>query len=158
MNARTRAAASQVHHGHSGPQSARHGLVKPLLLHGIAALALSLTATGCFVSRDLFNESLRKKPFDQLVPGTTTAAQVTELFGAPNEVIQLGTRSAYRYDSTVVKNAGFSIIVVTFINADSRSDRVWMFFDSKDVLTHYGKTLDARDTEHAMPWQELGGH
>lgn len=127
-------------------------------LSSIAVVLLTLLGSGCFVARNHFNEPLRKKPFDRLVPGTTTATQVTEWFGAPNEVVQLGTRSAYRYDSTVVKNAGFSVLVVTFVNSDSRSDRVWMFFDSKDVLTHYGKSLDERDAEYAMPWQEIEGH
>ena len=114
-----------------------------------------LLAPGCFVSRSTVNEPLARPELERFVPGTTTAKEVVEALGAPNEVVQLGNRTAYRYDFSVAKNAGFSIIIVTFLNNDLRSDRVWLFFDSKDVLTHAGSTFQSRDAEFAMPWQEI---
>ena len=97
-------------------------------------VAAALLGSGCFISRSTVNEPLSRPALDGLVPGTTTAKEVVEALGAPSEVVQLGNRTAYRYEFSVRKNAGFSIIVLTFINDDMVSDRVWFFFDSKDVL------------------------
>ena len=114
-------------------------------------------APGCFISRSTVNEPIRRPALEGFVPGTTTAPEVVAALGAPNEVVQLGTRTAYRYDFTVDKQAGFSIIVLTFLNDDLRSDRVWFFFDSKDVLTHAGSTFQAKNASFDMPWQDSHG-
>jgi hypothetical protein len=82
------------------------------------------------------------------VPGETTAKDVVEALGAPNEVVQLGTRSAYRYDFTVEKTAGFTLIIITFLNDDTRADRAWLFFDKDDVLTH--ARFDAAGLRHGV--------
>ena len=120
-------------------------------------VAAALLGSGCFISRSTVNEPLSRPRLDGLVPGTTTAKEVVEALGAPSEVVQLGNRTAYRYEFSVRKNAGFSIIVLTFINDDMVSDRVWFFFDSKDVLTHTGTTLQAKDARFEMPWQSAHG-
>ena len=124
----------------------------PLLVGLLACLA-----TSCFISRSTVNEPVSQQAIAKLVPGQTTAKEVVEALGAPAEVIQLGNRTAYRYDFTVRKSAGFSIIILTFLNDDTCSDRAWLFFDSKDVLTHAGSTLQAADTRFEMPWQTPHG-
>ena len=88
------------------------------------------------------------------MPGMT-AADVVATLGAPNEVIQLGLRSAYRFDHQKKKRAGLFALVLGFFNEDTREDRVWCFFDQNDVLTHVGSTLDADDTEYALPWSDI---
>ncbi|MFN0008149.1 MAG: hypothetical protein ACKVXR_09600 [Planctomycetota bacterium] len=122
----------------------------------ILILALAL-APSCFVSRSMVNEPLRRAEIDRLVPGETMASEITSILGAPNEVVQLGSRTAYRYDFSVQKRAGFTLIVVTLLNEDTRTDRVWLFFDKDDVLTHSGSTLQAADARYAMPWVEVHG-
>lgn len=128
----------------------------PTISHCILTLALVL-APSCFVSRSMVNEPLRRAEIDRLVPGETKAGEVTAILGAPNEVIQLGSRTAYRYDFSQQKRAGFTLIVVTVLNEDTRTDRVWLFFDKDDVLTHAGSTLQAEDARYAMPWAEVHG-
>jgi hypothetical protein len=118
---------------------------------------LVLLAPACFVARSTVNEPLRKAEIDRLVPGQTKAKEVVAILGAPNEVVQLGSRTAYRYDFSVQKRAGFTIIIVSFFNDDTRTDRVWLFFDKDDVLTHAGSTLQAKDASYAMPWQDVHG-
>lgn len=127
-------------------------------LHALLLAAGFLHLSSCLISRDVVNEPLKRERFTNLVPGTTTAREVVEHLGAPNEVVQLGNRTAYRYDFTITKRAVFSVIIVSFLNEDTRSDRAWLFFDSKDVLTQVGTTLDAGDAEYAMPWQRVHGH
>jgi len=128
----------------------------PKLTERLLPLILAL-APACFLSRTTVDEPLRKEQLARFVPGETTAKDVVEALGAPNEVVQLGTRSAYRYDFTVEKTAGFTLIIITFLNDDTRADRAWLFFDKDDVLTHAGSTLQASGTEYAMPWQTIHG-
>jgi hypothetical protein len=121
------------------------------------ALLVACLAPSCFISRSTVNEPIAAAAMQKFVPGQTTAKDVVEALGAPNEVVQLGNRTAYRYDFTVRKSAGFSIIILTFLNDDTCSDRAWLFFDSQDVLTHAGSTLQAADTRFDMPWQTPHG-
>ena len=121
-------------------------------------LALLLTLAlvpGCFISRTSINEPLDPSLVASLQPGTTTADQVLGLLGAPVEVVQLGHRSAYRFDASTTKQAGLWLVVVGFLNDDSRADRIWAFFDENDVLTHFGATFSAKKPEYAMPWQDI---
>ncbi|MBL8861595.1 MAG: hypothetical protein JNK02_06240 [Planctomycetes bacterium] len=120
----------------------------------LAATVLASLTSSCFISRESSNEPLVKARIDALVVGTSTASDVARELGAPTEVVQLGRRSAWRYDFTTSKRAGFTIIVLTFLNTDQRSDRCWLFFDEADVLRHVGTTLEAGRARYAMPWQE----
>ena len=119
----------------------------------VCALALACFSS-CFVSRETTNVPLSAQLVEQLEPGRTTATQVAELLGAPSEVVQLGFRSAWRYDHVRAKRAGFSIIVVTLMDTDARTDRVWVFFDQDDLLTNVGSTFQAGGAQYQMPWQD----
>jgi hypothetical protein len=121
----------------------------------ILVLLLALLSPACFISRTTVNAPVHGDVVASFVPGQTTAKEAVDKLGAPAEVVQLGSRTAYRYDFTVEKRAGFSLIVVSLLNDDTRADRVWLFFDAKDVLTHAGTTLQAADTRYAMPWQKI---
>jgi len=125
----------------------------------LALLTLALLATavlpGCFLGRDSINEPIDFEKTRSLVPGKSTAAQCVELLGAPNEVIQLGKRSAYRYDHTSGKSAGMLLIVFVVFNEDVRQDRVWLFFDEGNVLTHVGSTFASHHTQYSMPWEDI---
>jgi len=83
-----------------------------------------------------------------------SSERVTELLGAPTEVVQLGTRTAYRYDFTETKSAGLFLLVVGFFNSDSHQDRVWVFFDENESVTHVGATLAGDQAEYSMPWSD----
>lgn len=115
---------------------------------------LPLLCSGCFLQRTQFQQPIDAERVAQLVPGQSTAAEVVELLGAPNEVVQLGRRSAYRYQHDQEKVAGLFLIIIAFNNRDTQVDRTWVFFDENDTLTHVGSTLEAEDTEYAMPWVE----
>ncbi len=117
------------------------------------AIALSLALLpSCLVSRTTNNESITAEHVAQLKPGVSTATDVVKTLGAPSDVVQLGRRSAYRYDHTVTKRAGLFLLVIAFMNDDTHADRVWVFFDEHDVLTHVGSTLRADGAEYKMPW------
>lgn len=111
-----------------------------------------LLLSGCFLGRFNENEPLDEDLLAQFVPGRTTAGDVTNVLGPPMRVVELDVRSAYLYEFSESKSAGLILLLVNFVNNDQRFDRVWFFFDSRDVLTHYGTKLSSHRTRFAMPW------
>jgi len=124
-------------------------------LAALAAAVLASSLSACFVTRSTLNVPLKEEQLATLVPGETTASEVAERMGAPNEVVQLAYRSAWRYDYWVQKRTGLALIVVNFLNEDVHEDRAWVFFDKDDVVTHVGKSLQGDLAQFAMPWYEL---
>jgi len=110
---------------------------------------------ACIVARTTDNAPLDAHRLQALRPGTSTAREVVELLGAPVDVVQLGKRSAYRYQFTNTKSAGLWLLLVGLYNQDTRADRVWVFFDENQVLSHVGATLEGDAAEYAMPWEDV---
>ena len=125
--------------------------MRALLAAALAALCLP----GCFLARVQDNEPLDPARLASLEPGVTRAAEAVALLGAPAQVVNLEGRSAYRYEHARSKRAGLFLLVVGFFNDDTRTDRAWLFFDQRDVLTHYGATFEAGGAAYAMPWVDV---
>jgi len=124
-------------------------------LFRLIALSLATTLASCGIARQDLNEPIDATIVNQLVPGTTTAREVVERLGGPNEVVQLGKRTAYRYDSSTTKSAVLFLFLVNFGNQDTRQDRLWVFFDENNVLSHFGATYGSHRTQYAMPWEDV---
>ncbi len=116
---------------------------------------LCLLIPACAFVRSSENEPLDPAILRQLEPGRTTARQVTELLGGPAQVVELGARIAYRYEHVLTKGAGLFLIPFIIGNADTRSDRVWVFFDENDVLTHYGASFHGHRPQYSLPWEDI---
>jgi hypothetical protein len=114
-----------------------------------------LLLPACVFSRQDVNEPLEVAIVRSLEPGKTTAREVVERLGAPTEVVQLGRRTAYRYDCSTEKSTVLFLVVVNFANQDLRSDRIWVFFDDHDVLTHCGTWFGTHRTQYALPWEDV---
>ncbi|MBM3973075.1 MAG: hypothetical protein FJ301_03125 [Planctomycetes bacterium] len=124
------------------------------MLRRTSAASLLLLAS-CALGRQDVNEPIDGAALRAFQPGATKAAEVVAALGAPTEVVQLGRRSAYRYDATRTKSSALFLGVINFGNQDARQDRVWLFFDDKDVLLHYGATLSTHRTQYALPWEDV---
>lgn len=129
----------------------RHRMIRPMKL--LPAFALTLLATSCALTKSQTHMPIDAAAVTSLQPGDA-ASRVTELLGAPTEVVQLGRRSAYRYDFTETKRAGLWLVLVGFLNTDSQQDRVWVFLDEADRVSHVGATLDGERAEWSMPWSD----
>jgi hypothetical protein len=101
------------------------------------------------------SEPLDPNVISQLEPGKTTALEATNLLGGPSQVVDLGSRSAYLYDHSLTKGSGFFLIPFIVASVDARGDRLWLFFDSEQVLTHYGATFTGHRPQYAFPWWDL---
>ena len=114
-----------------------------------------LLLSACALGRQGRNDPLDPVLTKHLQPGVTTAKQVVELLGGPNEVVQLGRRSAYFYEAEATKTAGLVLILVNLFNQDARTDRLWVFFDEADILTHWGATWGTHRVQYAFPWEDV---
>ncbi len=124
------------------------------LTHPLALTLLALPPS-CLVARGTVNQPIDATAVADLEIGKTSASEVASLLGAPAEVIQLGKRSAWRFDYVQSKQTGFFMLVIAFSNKDTRTDRVWVFFDENDLLTNVGSTFESGGTEYLMPWQDI---
>lgn len=125
------------------------------MLRSLLPLTLLALLPGCAIMRQETNGPIDATVVASLQPGVTTAREVVERLGAPTEVVQLGKRTAYRYDASTTKGAGFFLLVFNMLAQDTRSDRVWVFFDDKDVLSHCGSTFAVHRTQYALPWEDV---
>ncbi|MGB0330660.1 MAG: hypothetical protein ACPGPE_02445 [Planctomycetota bacterium] len=123
--------------------------------HPLRRLALLVLAAsilpGCFFSRSRTNPELSPELASQIIPLQSTAADVTELLGAPNEVVQLGLRTAWRYEHTVEKQSAAFLIFLGLRGVDTQSDRVWVFFDAEGNVTNIGTQFQASEAEYDVP-------
>jgi outer membrane protein assembly factor BamE (lipoprotein component of BamABCDE complex) len=118
----------------------------------LTVLLVATLLSGCVV----IGKNKQFQPFDStkvdsLVPGQTKAAEVTEIFGAPSEVVELANGNAYIYKRTVTKATVCWLVLLTFGNAEKQHDQLVFFFDLSDTLTHYGLSLDADKAKYGFP-------
>ena len=118
----------------------------------ILLLLALIPLPGCFLSRSTINEPIYASQVAALVPGQTTAQQAVQVMGAPADVVQLGRRTAWRFEHTIEKQAGLALIVFNMRGVDTHADRVWLFFDENSVLSHVGATLAGEQAAYALPW------
>lgn len=122
----------------------------PLALRA-AVLALALPLAGCFLSRSTSNPPLPPEAVAAIVPGESSADDVTRLLGAPNEVVQLGRRSAWKYEHTVEKQSAAFLVLLGLRGVDTQADRVWVFFDEDHRVMHVGSLFQASEAEYDVP-------
>ena len=103
------------------------------------------------MSRSAANPSIAPEAVAQITPGSSTADDVTRILGAPNEVVQLGRRSAWRYEHTVEKQSALFLVVLGLRGVDTQADRVWIFFDEADNVIHVGTMFQASEAEYDVP-------
>lgn len=88
---------------------------------------------------------------DKLTVGKSTVAEVTEMLGAPSNVVKLSNGNAYIYRRSLSKGTGLWLLLLVFGNYDKHYDQIVIFFDKKNIMTHYGVTLDAYKAAYELP-------
>ena len=89
---------------------------------------------------------------DKLIPGKSTAAQVTEILGAPSEMVKLSNGNAYIYRRSLSKGTGLWLLIVSFGNYDEHYDQIVIFLDKENIMTHFAVTLDADKATYGLPF------
>ncbi|MDX2445871.1 MAG: hypothetical protein QNK29_01580 [Desulfobacterales bacterium] len=117
------------------------------------SIGFILFCTGCFV----FGNNKEYHPFDpadleSIQPGITTATDISGLFGAPTNTIELSNGNAYIYHRSVSKATLIWLIFISFANYDTQVDQIVFFFDKEDLLTHYGASINTDKAEYGLPF------
>jgi len=119
----------------------------------VLALLYLLICAGCFA----FGTNKEYQPFDAeqlgtMQPGETSAKEITELFGAPTDIVEMSNGNAFIYQRSVSKGTFIWLILLSFGNYDNQTDQLVFFFDNQDLLTHYGVSLDADKASYGLPF------
>ncbi len=119
----------------------------------IIFLLLLSCGSGCAV----FGRNKDFKPFDenaltQVIPGKTTATEVTKLFGAPSQIVRLSNGNAYVYERSLNKVTGLWLVILFFGNMDIQYDRIVFFITDDDIVSHYGCSFKTDKASYAMPF------
>ncbi len=118
-----------------------------------AIIFVLILVSGCVViGRERDYRAFDAKLLNSVVPGTTTAGRVTQLFGPPAQVVKLSNGNAYIYTRETGKGTLVWLVLVTFVNYDRGYDQIVFFFDKNGVLTHYGSSIDAAKAAYGMPF------
>lgn len=115
----------------------------------VPLLLSSPLLSGCLLSQRRVNEPIPIEGVDALLAGMS-AADVVSRLGAPAQVVELGERTAYRFEFERTKETGLFLFVINVRNEETRSDRVWCFFDEDDRLTYVGSSLEADEVSHGL--------
>ncbi len=131
----------------------QRGITVKLSQLRLIIIILTALCCGCAVfGKNKEAQSFGPALIDKLVPGQTTAADVTNLFGAPTHVVKLSNGNAYIYKRSVAKGTGVWLVLVSFGNYEKQYDHLVIFFDNENILTHYGVSIDADTASYGFPF------
>lgn len=119
----------------------------------IVLMMCSSFFSGCLVmGKNKEYQAFDASELDGLVPGQTTAAEVSRIFGAPSQVVKMSNGNTYVYKRSVAKGTALWLLILSFGNYDKQYDQVVFFFDQNDMLTHYGVSLNAGKASYGLPF------
>lgn len=131
----------------------QRGITVKLSQLRLIIIILTALCCGCAVfGKNKEAQSFSPALIDELVPGQTTAADVTNLFGAPTHVVKLSNGNAYIYKRSVAKGTGVWLVLVSFGNYEKQYDHLVIFFNNENILTHYGVSIDADRASYGFPF------
>jgi len=129
-----------------------------MVVRALPLLLLLLAAPGCFFSRSKSQTPVQADAVRQIVVGKSTMDDVVRILGAPTDIIFSNREHdplrvfAYEYTYAVTKNTGLTLIIVTFINSDTKRDHVLVFFDERGVVSGVGSSLDSGRASYKLPF------
>jgi hypothetical protein len=139
----------------------------------VLVLAAISFGPGCVLMKRQDRLPLDPQSIEKVKPGETTIAETAVLLGSPNEIIwsngvatpiQLENGAgvintflaqgedvyprAYHYRYLLYKMSGFTVIVFSVVNYDTKYDDLYVFFDEEGVVTHVGASLDSNEASY----------
>jgi hypothetical protein len=115
-------------------------------------LMLFLLGGCCILGKNIENQEIDAKKLASITINHTTASEIGELFGAPNQVIKLSNGNAYIYRHSVAKATVVWLMFVSMGNYDKQYDQIVFFFDNNNILTHYGSSFEVGEASYGLPF------
>ncbi len=124
----------------------------------VAVCAFLVVAPGCAVlGRQKTDHAIPADKVAKLEKGMTKA-QVTDLLGAPQEIIFSNKahdplrEHAYVYEYKVQTGTAIFFLVVNFGNLDEKRDRVLVFFGEDDKVSNIASSLHSAESRFGFPF------
>jgi outer membrane protein assembly factor BamE (lipoprotein component of BamABCDE complex) len=147
----------------------------------VLAIATAVSLPGCILGRVRDEVPIDPDKVAKITPGQSTKKDVVDLLGAPtyvndrlgfrvlsprgaaqpmagqvtgplvDELVHSPLDHSYTYEYTDTKSQSFYLLIVSFTNQETKRDRVVVFFDDKGVVSHVGKSFNAKDVEFRLP-------
>lgn len=124
----------------------------------ILAMGLAVSATGCAVfGRQQKDHRITPEQVARVQKGMTKE-QVTDILGAPTEIIFSNKEHdplrehAYVFEHYTTQYTGIVLAIVNFGNSDEKRDRVVVFFDDSGKVDHVGASLRAGEASYGFPF------
>ncbi len=123
----------------------------------LLALVAALMPGCAVLGRQQKDSHIQPETVSQVKKGMSKE-EVTALLGAPQEIIFSNREHdplrehAYIFTHTTTLYTGIFLALISFGNADEKSDRVVVFFDADGKVEHVGATLAADSADHGFPF------
>lgn len=121
-------------------------------------LLVVVVVPGCIFSRTKVEAPIDAEKLEQVVVGQSDKEDVVRILGAPTDIIfnnkELDPLNvfAYEYVYNVQKSATLTLLVINFVNNDSKRDHVLVFFDKNGIVTGVGSRFQAEDATYSFPF------
>lgn len=132
----------------------RPSALKSILLSSLVAFS----SLGCVLSQSTSGTGLSEEQVDAIVVGGSLRADVTAVFGAPDEIIYSNREHdplferAYKYSRRRRKTTFFTLILFSGARTDVNHDEVVIFFDDFGLVEGIAARLDMDRPRYGVPW------
>ncbi|UCE84808.1 MAG: outer membrane protein assembly factor BamE [Deltaproteobacteria bacterium] len=124
----------------------------------LTGLGVAVLVSGCVLTQTTDGSPLARDAVNEIVPGTSTRADVTRLLGTPDEIVYSNREHdrlferAYRYERTRRKTTYFTLILFSAANSDKNSDHVVIFFDDRGVVEDVATRFEMDEPRYGTPF------
>jgi outer membrane protein assembly factor BamE (lipoprotein component of BamABCDE complex) len=99
-----------------------------------AFLAIAFLVQGCAFSRGTLGDDIKTEAISLIQKGTTTKAEVLNLLGAPDRLLQLNGRDVFHYYRYDAKAGSLLLIVLNFTRLSIKSDDLFVVINQNGMV------------------------
>jgi outer membrane protein assembly factor BamE (lipoprotein component of BamABCDE complex) len=132
--------------------------IRPILAAVLFSLFFGLSGLGCVLSQSTNGTGISEEQVGAIVVGSSTRADVANVFGAPDEIIYSNLahdplfERAYKYSRRRRKTTFFTVILFSGARSDVNHDQVIVFFDDFGLVEDVAARLDMDRPRYGVPW------
>lgn len=105
-----------------------------LFLSMMYVLLLGLLLEGCAFSRGTLGDDIKAEAIAALQKGVTTKAEVVNLMGAPDRLVQLNGRDVFQYYRYDAKAGSLLLILLNFTRLSIKSDDLFVILNRDGIV------------------------
>lgn len=100
----------------------------------LAFFTIVVLSQGCAFSRGTLGDDIKAEAVSLIQKGTTTKAEVLNLMGAPDRLLQLNGRDVFQYYRYDAKAGSLLLILLNFTRMSIKSDDVFVILNRDGLV------------------------